>query len=269
MSDAAATGPEEAPELLTRVADGVAWITLNRPHRKNALTASLRLALAEALEAAGADEAVRCVVLGGAGGAFCAGADVEAMRAQDLRACRVRLQRGSHAMIRALHRVEKPVIAAVRGPAVGVGWALALGCDMILASGTARFAALQVRRGLAPDGGMAFFLARAVGMLRARELAFTARMVEAPEALSLGLVNRVVPDGELDGAVAALAAELAAGPTFALAMAKQMFQHAFSPGLDEFLAVEALIQPQLNQTEDYREGIASFREKRPSRFTGR
>jgi 2-(1,2-epoxy-1,2-dihydrophenyl)acetyl-CoA isomerase len=260
---------ETTPELLTRVEDGVAWITLNRPERRNALTATLRRALAVALTEASDDDAVRCIVLQGAGQGFCAGADVEAMRTQDLKACRTRLQRGAHAMIRALHRVEKPVIASVRGHAAGVGWALALGCDMIVASETARFTALQARRGLAPDGGTAFFLARMVGLMKARELVYTTRPVDAAEALALGLVNRVVPDAALEAETGALARELAGQATFALAMAKQLFQFALAPGLDAFLDHEALIQPQLNQTEDYREGIASFREKRPARFTGR
>lgn len=260
---------EAAPELLTRVENGVAWITLNRPERRNALTATLRRAIAAAMTEASDNDEVRCIVLTGAGQGFCAGADVEAMRAQDLKACRVRLQRGAHAMIRALHRVEKPVIAAVRGHAAGVGWALALGCDLIVASETARFTALQARRGLAPDGGTAFFLARMVGMLKARELVYTTRPVDAQEALSLGLVNRVVPDAALETEVAALAAEIAGQATFALSMAKQLFHYALAPGLDAFLDFEAMIQPQLNQTEDYREGIASFREKRPARFTGR
>ena len=172
-------------------------------------------------------------------------------------------------MIRALYDIEKPVIAAVRGTSAGIGWSLALACDLTIASETARFSAIFARRGLAPDGGCAFFLARLVGLARAREIVFSTRFVGAEEARGLGIVLDVVPDGELEGRAQAKAAELAAQPTLALGMAKRMLQRALSPGLEDFLEYEAVVQTQMMQSADFKEGVASFREKRPPTFEGR
>jgi 2-(1,2-epoxy-1,2-dihydrophenyl)acetyl-CoA isomerase len=161
------------------------------------------------------------------------------------------------------------VIAAVRGPAVGIGWSIALACDLIVAADTARFSAIQARRGLAPDGGLVFFLSRLIGFARAKELVFTTRFVSAEEAAELQLVNQVVPDASLEDKVLELARSVAEQPTFALAMAKKMFQFAQAPSLDDFLDYEALIMPQLNQTRDYQEGFESFQQKRSPKFIGR
>ena len=136
-----------------------------------------------------------------------------------------RLQGGSHTFLRTLHAIEKPVIAAVRGPTVGIGWSIALACDLIVASETARFSQIFRRIGLAPDGGAIWFLTRRIGMARAKELVFTARFVEAQEALSLGLVNHVVPDGELMAKTQELAADLASGPTFAFGHGEEAVPH--------------------------------------------
>ena len=142
---------------------------------------------------------LRVVVVTGAGRGFCSGADVDRMAGQehDLRGGRQRLQQGGHTFIRALHAIEKPTIAAVRGPAVGIGWSIALACDLVVASETARFSQIFRRIGLAPDGGAIWFLTRRLGMAKAKELVFTARFVEAQEALGLGLVNHVVADDQL------------------------------------------------------------------------
>jgi 2-(1,2-epoxy-1,2-dihydrophenyl)acetyl-CoA isomerase len=247
----------------------VAKIVLTRPEKLNALTYEMRQQLRAHLEAVRFDERVRAVMLTGEGRAFCTGADVGRMQRGGLREEREKLQRGSHSYMRILHAIEKPVIAAVRGPTVGIGWSIALGCDLIIASETARFAQVFRRIGLAPDGGAIWFLTRRIGLARAKELVFTGRWVEAAEALALGLVNEVVPDSDLMVRADALAAELAEGPTFALGLAKKLFHMASSPTLDDYLDYESFVQPQLDNTEDHREGVAAFREKRKPVFKGR
>jgi 2-(1,2-epoxy-1,2-dihydrophenyl)acetyl-CoA isomerase len=245
----------------------VATITMNAPGRRNALNFELRGRLRDVLEGVNNDASVRAVILTGAGVGFCAGADVEAMTFSSLQESRARMLH-SHALIRTLYRMEKPVIAAVRGHAVGFGWSLALACDMVIASETAKFSQIFTKIGLAPDGGAVYFLQRNLGQARAKELVYSARMVGAAEALSLGLANRVVKDEELGAQAQAWAAELAAAPTFALVMAKRMFETGSSPGLDQFLETEVLIQPQMKQTLDHQEGTLAFREKRAPRFVG-
>lgn len=247
----------------------VAIITLNRPEKKNALTAEMREALIAHFQKVRFDDQVRAIVLTGSGTAFCSGADVERMGDADLRAARQRLQRLSHTYMRILHSIEKPVIAAVRGHAVGIGWSLVLGCDIVVASETAVFSQIFRRIALGPDGGAIWYLTRRLGMNLAKELVFTARMVDAAEALRLGLVNHVVPDGELMTRAMAMARDLAEGPTFALGLAKKLFHMATSVSLDDFLDMESLVQPQLNQSKDHQEGKAAFREKRKPNFVGR
>jgi 2-(1,2-epoxy-1,2-dihydrophenyl)acetyl-CoA isomerase len=249
----------------------VATIVLNRPEKLNALTLEMRRDLADAFLRLRYDEAVRAIVITGAGRAFCSGADVDRMAGQhrDLRADRERMQSGAHTFIAAIHAIEKPVIAAVRGPAVGIGWSIALACDLVVASETARFSQIFRRIGLAPDGGAIWFLSRLLGVAKAKELVFTARFVEAEEALALGLVNRVVEDDRLMAEADALAAELAEAPTFALGLAKKLFHAALGPSLEQYLEVESLVQPQLHHTADNAEGVAAFREKRPPKFIGR
>ena len=248
----------------------VATVTFNRPEKRNALTVEMRQKLTESFERIAEDDAIRAVILTGAGEAFCAGADVTAMAGgRTVVRGRGLMQRGSHRAIRALHHLEKPTIAAVRGPAVGIGWSYALACDMIVASETARFAQVFKRLGLAPDGGAVWFLTQRIGVMRAKELVFTARFLSGPEALELGLVNKVVPDAELMPTATRLAQELAAGPTFALGLAKKLFHAAVAPTLDQFLETELLVQPTLYQTEDHPEGVKAFKEKRDPKFAGR
>lgn len=252
-----------------RIEGPVAKIVLNRPEKLNALTYEMRRQLREHLSAVRFDRNIRAIILTGEGRAFCTGADVGRMQRGDLREEREKLQGGSHSYMRVLHAIEKPVIAAVRGPTVGIGWSIALGCDLIIASETARFAQVFKRIGLAPDGGAIWFLTRRIGLARAKELVFTARWVEAQEALSLGLVNEVVPDHTLLARAESLAADMAEGPTFALGLAKKLFHMATAPSLDDYLDYESFVQPQLDNSEDHREGVAAFREKRQPVFKGR
>ena len=251
------------------VRGAVATITLNRPEKKNALTKEMREALIERFQQVRFDHAIRAVILTGAGDAFCTGADVGQMGSADLLESRQRLQSLSHTYMRILHAMEKPVIAAVRGHAVGIGWSLVLGCDIAIASETAKFAQIFRKIGLGPDGGAIWYLLRRLGMNRAKELVFTARTVAAAEALSLGLVNEVVADADLMTRAEAFAEEMAEGPTFALGLAKKLFHMASGPSLEDFLEMESMVQPQLNQTSDHHEGVAAFREKRKAKFKGR
>ncbi|MBV9202283.1 MAG: enoyl-CoA hydratase/isomerase family protein [Alphaproteobacteria bacterium] len=250
---------------------GVAKVVLNRPDKLNALTVDMRQSLCDYFGQLRFDDAVRAIIVTGAGRGFCSGADVDRMAGQehDLRADRDRLQRGGHTFIRALHALEKPVIAAVRGPAVGIGWSIALACDLVVASKTARFSQIFRRIGLAPDGGAIWFLTRRIGMLKAKELVFSARFVEAEEALALGLVNYLVEDDELMSKTEELAAELAEAPTFALGLAKKLFHAAVAPSLEDYLEIESMVQPQLHISADNAEGVAAFRQKRKPKFIGR
>ncbi len=252
-------------EIEYKAEDGVGIVTINRPERKNALTLEMRDEMNAHFLRLSFDKSIRAVLLTSTGDAFCSGADVGKMEQGDVMAGRMRLER-SHRLIRALYHMDKPVIAAVRGPAVGIGWSLALACDLIVAGESARFAQVFKKVGLAPDGASAYFLAQRVGLPRAKELAFTARFVKAAEALTLGLVNRVVPDAEIDGAALSLAKEIADGPTTANAFTKRMFNFAVAPSLDQFLELELLAQVQLFQTDDHHEGVAAFKEKRPAKF---
>jgi 2-(1,2-epoxy-1,2-dihydrophenyl)acetyl-CoA isomerase len=254
-------------DLITEGA--VAKIVLNRPEKLNALTREMRVQLRAHFERLRFDDAVRAILVAGEGRAFCTGADVGGMQRDGLRVERERIMSGSHMFLRVIHAIEKPIIAAVRGPTVGIGWSIALACDLIVASETARFSQIFRRVGLAPDGGAIWLLTRRIGMAKAKELVFTARFVEAQEALALGLVNEVVPDDQLMARAEQLAADLATGPTFAFGLAKKLFHMASSPSYEDFLDMEAFVQPQLDQTEDHREGVAAFKEKRRPNFVGR
>jgi 2-(1,2-epoxy-1,2-dihydrophenyl)acetyl-CoA isomerase len=249
--------------------DGVATVTLNRPEKLNALTDEMSLHLSEIFDGLAADDAVRAVVLTGKGRGFCAGGDVGGMLKSDMVEGRKRLQQRHHRMIQSIACIEKPVIAAVRGPAVGIGFSLALACDLIIASETARFSQVFKNIGLIPDGGSIFFLTHYLGVARAKELVFTARMLPAEEAREWGLVMRVTPDAELDTTALNLAKELAASATYALGLAKQMFRSMCVPTLDMLLDTESLSQSIARLTHDHREGVSAFRDKRKPKFTGR
>jgi 2-(1,2-epoxy-1,2-dihydrophenyl)acetyl-CoA isomerase len=263
-----------AEDLLHAVKDGVAVLTLNRPERLNALTRPMLDALAETLPRVAEDPEVGAVVLTGAGRAFCAGGDVKAMaeggeiegktledRAQALRA-RMEVSRW-------LHEMPKPTLAMVRGAAAGAGLSLALACDLRIAGESARFATAFARVGYSGDFGGSYFLSRLVGTAKARELYFTAEIVEAVPALALGMVNRVVPDAALEDETLALARRLARGPRVAYRYMKRNFNAAETGSLGELLDLEAWHHTRCGFTDDHREAARAFVEKREPVFRGR
>lgn len=255
--------------LIVEKDGNVVTVTLNRPEARNALDLVMRRELVTALDDIEADESSRVVVLTGAGGHFCAGGDVKSMRdsqgaqtAADGRARVVALNR----LVMRLVEFPRPVIAMVDGFAVGAGCNLALGCDFIVASDRARFGEVFAKIGLVPDGGGSWLLPRLVGLGRAKELIFTADIIDAPEAARIGLVNRVVPSPELHNATLALAERIAQGPPKALAMAKHMVNRAASTDLAAALDVEAFSQGIASAGAEHREGLAAFFEKRRPSF---
>lgn len=246
----------------------VAIVTLNRPDKLNALTDEMYRRVTELFTEFRTDDKVRAVVVTGAGRAFCSGSDVTSMVNTNLVEGRARMQT-RHAMITAIANLEKPVIAAVRGVAAGIGFSVAMACDLIVAADNAKFSQIFKKIGLVPDGGSIYFLVQRVGIARAKELVYTARMLPAEEAREWGIINRVVPDAELESSALALAQELAESATFTLALAKKMFQAMYVPTLETHLEQENLCQGIAKLTEDHIEGVTAFKEKRVAVFKGR
>jgi 2-(1,2-epoxy-1,2-dihydrophenyl)acetyl-CoA isomerase len=267
-----ATGAATSSDaVLLRVEEGVAWITLNRPDRLNAFAGTMRDELHDAIAAADEATEVRALVITGAGRGFCTGADVEVMsdllaRGDD--ATFERLVEAGMRVVRRLRSTSKPVIAAVNGPAAGAGASLALACDLRVASERASIGITFNRIGLHPDWGATYFLPRLVGPGRAAELVLTGRMVDAEEALRIGLFERVVPADRFDDEVRALARELAAKPPLAVAAAKRTLAASLEEDLDALLAAERHAQLRCFRSADAKEGIAAFHEKRPPAFRG-
>lgn len=246
----------------------VATLTLDRPERLNAMADPMWDALHAHLGTIAADEAIRAVILTGAGRAFCSGGDVTGMAKSDVVSGRARSQR-RHRAVLALYNLEKPVIAAVRGAVYGIGNALALACDIVVASETTKFSMAFKKVGVVPDGGAIFFLTQNLGLARAKDLVYTARAVPAAEALALGLVARVVPDDKLESEALALAVEMAESATYALALAKKMFHSLYVPTLEQLLEMETLASGAVRLTHDHQEGVAAFKEKRAPKFLGK
>jgi 2-(1,2-epoxy-1,2-dihydrophenyl)acetyl-CoA isomerase len=238
----------------------VATILLNRPERKNATTPELWRLLGEHLAELEYDSTIRAVILTGAGDAFCAGADVGVNFPKTPAETRERLGRAQTVIAR-LHSLPKPVIASVRGPAVGSGFSLALACDFVLASETARFSYAFTRLGLVADAGLLYLLSQRVGMVRSKELIYTGRFISGTEAEQLGICNHMVADTRLEEDAQKWASELAAGPTLAIAASKRLLHQAWT-SLEDYLPQEQLAVPLMA------EGIAAIREKRPPKFIG-
>jgi enoyl-CoA hydratase/carnithine racemase len=260
----------EEPALLEDRRESVVRLLLNRPKTRNALDADLVRELGAALDRAADDESVRVIVLGGLGGAFCSGVDLKsaAIDVHDTERLKQRLA-GFHHLIRTIARAPKPVLAAVGGPAVGFGADLAFACDLRIASTSAYFEEKFVALGLMPDGGGTFHLPRLVGLGRAMEQFLLGTRIDAPEALAQGMVNSVVAPEALDAEIDALARRLAKGPPLAIAAIKSAVRASFTGTLGQALDREFTGQLALLASEDLREGLAAFLERRPPAFRGK
>jgi 2-(1,2-epoxy-1,2-dihydrophenyl)acetyl-CoA isomerase len=261
-----------AYELLGyEVKDGVATITLNRPDAYNALDLALCRELLAAVIAADESAQVRAIVVTGAGSAFCAGGDVKsfAQAGAGVGALLKELTTYLHGAISRLCRAPKPVIMAVNGVAAGGGMSLALAGDLVLAAESARFTMAYARIAAPPDGSSTYFLPRLIGIHRALELYYTNRVLSAREAQEWGLVNRVHPDAELAPAAAALARELAQGPTLAFGRAKRLLQDSTQESLETQMELEAQAIAASGHSEDFQQAVAAFAAKKPASFRGR
>jgi 2-(1,2-epoxy-1,2-dihydrophenyl)acetyl-CoA isomerase len=254
-------------EVETTRDGAVLTITLNRPDVLNAFNAAMHQALSAALNVAKADD-VRAVVVTGAGRGFCVGQDLTEFREApgDIGE---RLRGNYHPNILALRRLEKPVLAAVNGPAAGAGLSFACACDLRLAAVSATFVPAFINIGLVPDSGGTYFVRRLLGTARAFDWMTSGRRLSAAEALDWGLVSEVVPDEKLAERAAERAAELAAMPTRGVGLTKRLLDHAENATLEEQLELEAQLQTAATQTADFREGVDAFLEKREPRFEGR
>ena len=255
-------------------ASGVATVALNRPQALNAWNQQLGLDLLAALARVGESPRARAVVITGAGRAFSSGADLKDFSGGELTASGrpdvyKTLTERYHPIMRAVRELPLPVVAAVNGPAVGIGCSLALCCDLIVAARGAYFLLAFVNIGLVPDGGSSLFVPSRVGMARASEMALLGERVSAEQALQWGLINRVVEDEQLSAEVGALAERLASGPTRAYAGAKRELNNWLYGRMDEQLELEAQIQREMAESEDFLEGAMAFLEKRAARFGGR
>jgi 2-(1,2-epoxy-1,2-dihydrophenyl)acetyl-CoA isomerase len=255
-----------ADEVLTSRDGAILTITLNRPEVYNAFNRDLHAALREALTEA-QDAAIRCVVVTGAGKGFCAGQDLKEF-GQVSASIRDALEQTYHPNVRLVRSLEKPVIAAVNGPAAGAGLSFACACDVRLASDAATFVPGFVGIGLVPDSGGTWFIHRLLGFALAFDWMCANTRLSAAEALDWGLVSEVIPAGSFEARVAEVAAEWAARPTLAVGRTKQLFEHAFAASLEEQLALEAELQQVSVGTADFREGVDAFLEKRAPTFTG-
>jgi 2-(1,2-epoxy-1,2-dihydrophenyl)acetyl-CoA isomerase len=259
--------------LLYEVKDGVATLTLNRPERLNALGDTLRDDLQDAITGASDDPEVRVMIVTGAGKGFCSGGDVKAMSERKEsgsgRPLMEKVAPGRDLTVLALRNSPKPVIAAVNGAAAGAGFNLALCCDIRLASTAAKFSQAFVKRGLHPDWGGTYFLPRVVGTAKACELIFTGAIIDAEEALKLGIVSAVHTPEELMPAALGLARKIAEGPPIAIRLAKRGIYHNLECDLRQALEYETFAQNICFETEDATEGIRAFVEKRAPSFRGR
>jgi 2-(1,2-epoxy-1,2-dihydrophenyl)acetyl-CoA isomerase len=254
-------------EVETSRDGAVLTITLNRPDVLNAFTAEMHRQLVGAFKEA-RDPGVRAVVVTGAGRGFCVGQDLNEFgeAARDIAG---RLRKHYHPTVLAVRELEKPVLAAVNGPAAGAGLSFACACDLRIAAEAATFVPAFINIGLVPDMGGTFFVRRLLGTARAFEWMTSGRRLSAAEALEWGLVSEVVPDDRLADRAAEWAAELAAMPTRGIGLSKRLFDHAEHATLEQQLEREAQLQAAATQTGDFREGVDAFLEKREPRFEGR
>lgn len=259
--------------LLYDVSDHVATITLSRPERLNALSPQMREELHDAITTSNDNDHVRVIVITGAGRGFCSGGDVKAMNERNESGAGTALEEAMvparDAAVLAMRDSRVPIIAAVNGAAAGAGMNIALACDIRIAADNAKFGQTFTRRGLHPDWGGTYFLPRLVGMAKACELIFTGKMIDAAEALRLGIVTEVTRLEDLMPTVRALAAEIAAGPPIAIRLARRAMYRNADSNLREALEYETFAQNLCRETEDSKEGVRAFVEKREPKFSGR
>ena len=261
-------------ELVYDVEDSVATITFNRPDRMNTITMDMLHGLSKLLLEADGDRGVRAIILTGNGRAWCAGLDIGAAVSGDGIGSESNSTGNGEFDLRdappvVLHKIDTPTIAALNGGAAGYGMDLALGCDIRIAAETAKLSAAYTARGLVPESGGTWLLPRIVGWSKAAELLFTARTLTAEAALEMGLVSQVVPGEQLAETARALAAEIVANAPLAIRASKRLMRHAMTEGLEDHVQRQYLALLPLFQTKDFREGLASFLEKRPAVFDGR
>jgi enoyl-CoA hydratase/carnithine racemase len=247
--------------------EGIVTVTFDRPEKRNAVNDRMWDELHDVAASILGSSDDRCVVLTGAGGAFCSGADLSAGAGEPRH--QLAAMRRINAVIQAWHELPQPTIAKVTGVAAGVGLSMALGCDLVVATEEARFSEIFAKRGLSVDGGSSWLLPRIVGMHRAKELALLADVISAQEAKEMGLVNRVLPAAEIDAFVDDWAHRLAAGPPIALAMTKRMLNRSFEQSFEQALDDEARCQTVNFGTKDTIESIAAFQQKREPEYRGR
>ncbi len=256
------------------IQDGIATITLNRPEARNALSLEMRMGLMEYTAQVQFDQRVRCVVLRGAGGHFMAGGDVKTFKeraALSPEQRKIEILKGIHLLHFSVYRMRqmgKPLIASVRGAAAGAGVSLVAACDMAIAADSAFFTLAYAKIGVSPDASSTYFLPRLMGMKKAFELMYLAERLDANKALDFGLINRVVPEAELDAETQALARRLADGPTYAYGRGKALLASSFNETLESQLELEGHAIADCMNTEDHLEGITAFLEKRSPVFKG-
>lgn len=246
---------------------GVAIVTINRPERKNAITMAMRNGFQSVFQDLQDDDEIRAIILTGAGGDFAAGADVGEMGTGGVRGNSIKA-RTLHRMVRSVAHTQKPVIAAVEGVCIGVAFALALACDFIVCADNARFQFAFRHIGLAMDGAAGWLLERHVGVMRAKEIAYSGRFVSGEEAARLGFALESLPQDEVQARARALADSFATAPTMALAQIKRQFDNAPGQSLDDALEFEFAVQALMTWTEDFREGTTAFKEKRKPVYRG-
>jgi 2-(1,2-epoxy-1,2-dihydrophenyl)acetyl-CoA isomerase len=259
--------------ILFEKSGGVATIALNRPDKLNSFNGALHEEVYDALNEAAGDEEVRCIVLRGEGKGFSAGADLSEIvegdgdpNGPDLGEY---LRRTYSRLVTRMVDVEKPIVAALHGPVYGAGLGLALACDLRVAAESAKFSVAFIKIGLIPDAGVSFFLPRVIGLGRAMEMSMLGEALEAEEAHRVGLVNKLVPDDKLEEEVAEYAGRLAGLPTMAMGRIKRTLYQSFESDLAAALEAEAAGQSLCGYTQDHKEGVAAFMEKREANFTGK
>lgn len=255
--------------LEVQIENGVGTISLNRPENRNAMVPALRTELLQVLSDLEQDDQVRAIILTGEGKAFCAGGDLSSMGNQVTALTGRQKLKLSHELILAILQVRKPVVAAVNGAAAGAGFSLALACDLVIAARTSFFVQSFVHIGLVPDLGSVYFLTQLLGHHRAKELMLLGERISAEQGQQLGFVNRVVEDEQLMEEARAIADQLAKGPSIAVGLTKDLVNQTMMRGLNESLELEAFAQGLCLQSEDLKEGVKAFFEKRRPQFSGR